>query len=157
MQEDVHNGSYGPWVVVARRKKETKFQRSGGSLPGHGHALEQRSNGLQLANRRNWIGVEKPEDANWLNREAKRKLAPLRILEKAQLEQAIHRIGKEAQDDLAHNASKKVNIPKNGKARKAGSVKAMKMEARSRVGSMRLVGAAGEETSRDSSPTQRTS
>ena len=33
----------------------------------------------------------------------------------------------------------------------------MKMEARARVGSMRLIGAAGEETSRDSSPTQRTS
>ena len=40
VQEDVHEGSYGPWVVVARRKKETKFQRSGGSLPGHGFAVE---------------------------------------------------------------------------------------------------------------------
>ena len=119
--------------------------------------MEQRSNDILLANRRNWIDVEKPEDANRLNREAKRKLAPLRILEKAQLEQAILRIRKEAQDESAHNANKKVNIPKNGKARKAGSVKAMKMEAHSRVGSMRLVGAAGEETSRDSSPTQRTS
>ena len=157
VQEDVHEGSYGPWVVVARRKKETKFQRDSGSLPGHGHALEQRSNGILLTNRRNWIDVEKPEDANGLNREAKRKLAPLRILEKAHLEQAILRIGKEAQVESAHNANKKVNIPKNGKAYKAGLVKAMKMEARSRVGSMRLVGAVGEETSRDSSPTQRTS
>ena len=69
------------------------------------------------------------------------------------MEQAIHRIGKEAQVVSAHNASMKANIPKNGKARKAGSVKAMKMEARSRVGSMRLVGAAREETSRDSLPT----
>ena len=111
-REDVHEGSYGPWVVVAHRKKETKFQRSSGSLPGHGHALEQRSNGLQLANRRNWLGVEKPEDSNGLNKEAKRKLAPLRILEKAQVEQAIHRIGKEAQDVSAHNASMKANIPK---------------------------------------------
>ena len=142
---------------MARRKKETKFQRSGGSLPGHGPALEQRSNSLQLANRRNWIGVEKPEDSNRLNREAKRKLAPLRILEKAQVEQALHRIGKEAQDVSAHNASMKANIPKNGKARKAGSVKAMKMEARARVGSMRLIGATGEENSRDCLPTHRMS
>ena len=40
MREDVHEGLYGPWVVVARRKKETKFQRSGGSLPDHGLSLE---------------------------------------------------------------------------------------------------------------------
>ena len=79
VREDMHKGSYGPWVVVARRKKETKFQRSGGSLPGHGFAVEQRSNG----HRRNWVGVENTEDSNGLSREAKRKLAPLRILEKA--------------------------------------------------------------------------
>nr|POF05186.1 hypothetical protein CFP56_05786 [Quercus suber] len=24
VRKDVHEGSYGPWVVVARRKKETK-------------------------------------------------------------------------------------------------------------------------------------
>ena len=41
VQEDVHKGLYGPWVVMARRKKETKFQRSGGSLPGHGFAMER--------------------------------------------------------------------------------------------------------------------
>ena len=75
----MHEGSYEPWVVVARRKKETKFQRSGGSLPGHGFAVEQGSNG----HRRNWVGVENTEDSNGLSREAKRKLAPLRILEKA--------------------------------------------------------------------------
>nr|POE55814.1 uncharacterized protein CFP56_43333 [Quercus suber] len=38
VRKDVHEGSYGPWVVVARRKKETKTQRSGGSLLDQGLA-----------------------------------------------------------------------------------------------------------------------
>lgn len=33
VREDVHEGSYEPWVVVARRKNRTKTQKSGGSLP----------------------------------------------------------------------------------------------------------------------------
>lgn len=33
VREDVHEGSYGTWVVVARRKNRTKTQKSGGSLP----------------------------------------------------------------------------------------------------------------------------
>ena len=57
IREDVHEGSYGPWVVVACRKKETKTQRSGGSLPDQGLAYEQRSNRHQEANRKVWAGV----------------------------------------------------------------------------------------------------
>ena len=79
----MHEGLYGPWVVMARRKKETKFQRSGGSLLDHSLAFEQRSNGHQVANRRTWVGVEKDDGSNGLNRETKKKLSPLRILDKA--------------------------------------------------------------------------
>ena len=111
VQEDVHERLYGPWVVVARKKKETKFQKRAGSLPDHGLAFKQRSNGHQVTNRRNWIGVEKNDGSNGLNRETKRKLSPLRILEKAQVEQVIHRIGKEAQVGSAHNAGLKTNGP----------------------------------------------
>mgnify|MGYP000957094387 FL=1 len=144
VQEDVHEGSYGPWVVVARRKKETKFQRSGGSLPGHSFAVEQRSNG----HRKNWAGVEMNEDSNGLSREAKRKLAPLRILEKAQVEQALQKIGKEAHVGSAHNAGKKVFMPKDTQGRKSGSVKGMKAEARAKGGCNFVIGAAGEDKSK---------
>ena len=96
VRKDVHEGLYGPWVVVACRKKETRIQRSGGSLPDHGLAYEQRSNGHQVVNRKAWAGVVRDDGSNGLNRESKRKLSPLRILDKVQVEQAIHRIGKEA-------------------------------------------------------------
>ena len=101
--------------------------------------------------------MEKTEDSNGLNREAKRKLAPLRILEKAQVEQVLHRIGKEAQDGLAHDARMKAIIPKSVKARKAGSVKGMKVEAHARASHKITIGAAGEENSRDRSPARRMS
>ena len=101
--------------------------------------------------------MEMTEDSNGLSREAKKKLAPLRILEKAQVEQVLHRIGKKAQEGSTYNAGMKAFIPKGIKARKAGSVKAMKMEARARAGSMSLIGAVGEENSRDCSPAHRMS
>ena len=119
--------------------------------------MEQRSNDHQIANRRNWVGVEKTKDSNGLNREAKRKLALLRVLDKAQVEQVLHRIGKEAQESLAHDAGMKAFIPKSVKARKAGLVKGMKTEARARASHKIAIGAAREEISRDQSPARRMS
>ena len=55
--------------------------------------------------------MEKDDGSNGLNRETKKKLSPLRILDKAQVEQVIHRIGKEAQVGSAHNAGLKTNGP----------------------------------------------
>nr|POE97322.1 hypothetical protein CFP56_74350 [Quercus suber] len=137
IRKDEHEELYGPWVVVALRKKETKIQRSGGYLPDHGLAYEQRSNGLQVASRKTWAGVEKVDGSSGLNRETKRKLSPVRILEKAQVEQVIHRIGKEAQTSLAHVLSLslkgKESKLKVDKARKANSVKAMRAVARARA------------------------
>nr|POF27627.1 uncharacterized protein CFP56_66749 [Quercus suber] len=40
IRKDVHEESYGPWVVMACKNKETKTQRSGGSLPDQGLAYE---------------------------------------------------------------------------------------------------------------------
>lgn len=65
------------------------------------------------------------------------------------MEQVLHRIGKEAQDGSAHDAGMKAIIPKSVKARKAGSVKGMKVEARARASHKIAIGAAGEENSRD--------
>ena len=41
-QEVVHEGVYGPWVVVARRKNGTKLQRSGVSSANKGMVLPPR-------------------------------------------------------------------------------------------------------------------
>nr|XP_023902463.1 uncharacterized protein LOC112014276 [Quercus suber]POF27029.1 uncharacterized protein CFP56_40394 [Quercus suber] len=134
VHKDVHEELYGPWVVVARRKKETKIQRNGGTLPDHGLDYEQRSNGQQGMNRKTWAGVEKEDGPSGLNKETKRKLSPVRFLEKARLEQVIHRIGIEAQPNSAHSLNLKGKEPKFDKARKANSVKGMKAAARAMVG-----------------------
>ena len=88
---------------------------------------------------------------NELNRETKRKLSPLRILDKAQVEQVIHRIGKEAQSSLAQNAGLKDKVPKGDKARKANSVKGMKVVAHARAGYITLICAAGEKNKKERS------
>ena len=122
VRKDVHEGSYGPWVVVVLRKKETRVQRSDGSLPEHALAYEQRSNRHQVANRKAWAGVVMDDGSNGLSRESKRKLSPLRILDKAQVEQVIDRIGKEAHSSSAQSLSFKVKDSKGDKARKPNSV-----------------------------------
>ena len=61
------------------------------------------------------------------------------------MEQALHRIGKEAQVGSAHNAGLKTKAPKSDKARKANSVKGMKADARAKAGYNFLTGAAREE------------
>ena len=61
------------------------------------------------------------------------------------MEQALHKIGKEAQVGSAHNAGMKTKAPKSDKARKSNSVKGMKADARARAGYNFLIGAAGEE------------
>ena len=67
------------------------------------------------------------------------------------MEQALHRIGKEAQVGSTHNASLKTKAPKSDKARKANSVKGMKSDARARAGYTTLIGAAGEENKKNRS------
>uniref|UniRef100_A0A7N2KY10 DUF4283 domain-containing protein n=1 Tax=Quercus lobata TaxID=97700 RepID=A0A7N2KY10_QUELO len=109
----------------------------------------------EVDNRRNWVGVEKIDGSNGLNRETKRKLSPLRILEKAQVEQVLHRIGKEAQVGSAHNAGMKTKAPKSDKAHKASSVKGIKVEARARAGYKISIDAAGEENIKDRSPSHK--
>ena len=88
IREDEHEGSYGPWVVVVLRKKETRVQRSDGSLLVQGLAYEQRSNEHKEANRKVGAEVERASGPNGLNRETKRKLSPLRILDQAQIGRA---------------------------------------------------------------------
>ena len=93
--------------------------------------------------------MEKDDGSNGLNRETKKKLSPLRILDKAQVEQVIHRIGKEAQSGSAQSAGLKDKVPKGDKARKANSVKGMKAVAHARAGYTTLICAAGEKNKKE--------
>ncbi|KAF3968250.1 hypothetical protein CMV_007836 [Castanea mollissima] len=146
--EDVHEGSYGPWVVVARRKNKTKVQRSGGSLPDQGPAFDRRSNGFQ-------DGMEKASGPIRPNRETKRKLSPLRILDKAQVEQVVQKLGKEAIIQAQPNSAQNLKLkePKFDAAhnalalcqRKPNSVKSMKDFVRARAHKTYLSCVVGEE------------
>ena len=95
--------------------------------------------------------MEKDDGSNGLNRETKKKLSPLRILDKAQVEQVIHRIGKEAQSGSAQSAGLKDKVPKGDKARKANSVKGMKAVAHARAGYTTLICVAGEKNKKECS------
>ena len=95
--------------------------------------------------------MEKDDGSNGLNRETKKKLSPLRILDKAQVEQVIHRIGKEVQSGSAQSAGLKDKVPKGDNARKANSIKGMKAVAHARAGYTTLIGAAGEENKKNRS------
>lgn len=95
VQEIVHEGTYGPWVMVARRKNETKTQRSGGSPPGQKNVMIGNFNGNFDIEEVDRQGVGRAEITNGPVRESKRKLSPPRILDRAQLENLIQKIGKE--------------------------------------------------------------
>lgn len=64
-----------------------------------------------------WVGVEMADGLSGLNRKTKRKLSPLRSLDKAQVEQAVQRIGKEGvnQAQSCSTQSPKFKEPKMDK------------------------------------------
>ena len=66
--------------------------------------------------------MERADGPKGPNRETKRKLSTLRILDKAQVEQVIHRIGKEAHSSSALSLSFKVKDSKGDKVRKPNSI-----------------------------------
>lgn len=98
MQEDVNgNGQedlYGPWVVVSHKKNGTKTHGSGGPMVGHDN---WRGVGYQGRVNVDWRGVKssgRDMGQPGPQREAKRKISPLRVVEKAQLERVVQSISK---------------------------------------------------------------
>ncbi|KAL0011104.1 hypothetical protein SO802_006212 [Lithocarpus litseifolius] len=147
MQEDVKEGAqdtlYGPWVVVGRKKNGTKSQRSGGTPSGNanGHLRqmqETRGNGVN-AN----LGLGKVEPNNRPSKEAKRKLSPSRVVNKAQLASSLQtiRTGTHAQAQTPSNVSPKkldvdnmdFRVGNEVKSNHKASVKAKKVLAHSRA------------------------
>ena len=87
--KDVQDTSYGPWVVVARKKNGTRAHSTGGAPVGQQIAQELKGNGKYEVDARG----RADSDFGQL-RESKRKLSPLRVVEKAQIINAIQSISK---------------------------------------------------------------
>ena len=94
-QESVHEGVYGPWVVVAWRKNGTKTHRSGGPSVENRNVFAFKSNGNVEVTKRMWNREceDKTDMPSGPSRESKRKLSPIRLVDKGQLEKSIQRIG----------------------------------------------------------------
>ena len=87
--KDVQDISYGLWVVVARKKNGTRAHSTGGAPVGQQIAQELKGNGKYEVDARG----RADSDFGQL-RESKRKLSPLRVVEKAQIINAIQSISK---------------------------------------------------------------
>nr|POE74065.1 hypothetical protein CFP56_74206 [Quercus suber] len=83
-QEDVREGVYGPWVVIARKKGSTKPLRSGGTLPRQG-------SGISIKNTKHVENgsTDRAAALDGITRETKRKLAPQKFLDKAQISSVL--------------------------------------------------------------------
>lgn len=75
MQDD----SYGPWVVVTRRRNGKKVQRNGGPLTVLDNWKDVKSHVRERLDWNKFKSTGKDVDKPEAQREAKRKLSPLRI------------------------------------------------------------------------------
>ena len=89
MQEDVHenvqDGTYRPWVMVACKRNGTKSQRGGGPM-----LVQEKTRAGSMHERHDHVGKGTKASANdvsnsGLPREAERKLSSVRILERSQV------------------------------------------------------------------------
>ena len=82
-QEELQNSTYGPWIVVARRKNGTKSHGSGGShtVPGNGQLRQVLRKSVTEARFSNNMGSFKANDGPV--RVSKRKLMPLKSFNEA--------------------------------------------------------------------------
>lgn len=79
--EEDAKGTYGPWVVVTRRKNGTRSHRSGGTYTKQGNATQrQKQDGQHDMN----VGADLGDSNIRSPREAKRKHSPTRIISGAQ-------------------------------------------------------------------------
>nr|POE71176.1 hypothetical protein CFP56_34547 [Quercus suber] len=108
---NAHEGVYSPWVIVARRKNGTKSHRSGGPSAENRNGFAFKSNGKGEASQR--IRYHEREDRtdkpSGPPRESKRKLSPIRLVDKAQLERSIQRIGSRPTIDVQSVAGTNVS------------------------------------------------
>lgn len=90
MPKDVQDCTYGPWVVVARKKNRTRAF----STVGQPIAQELKGNGKHEVDARKSFVLGRADSAIRQIRESKRERSPLRVVEKAQIFNVIQSISK---------------------------------------------------------------
>ena len=104
--EKVQERTYGPWIVVERRKHVQKNQRSGGTQVGMDNSrLRQEQRKAESEAKFNFTAGN-TSTKNEPNREAKRKLSPLKELSPAQVASVIRSL-KPSSFQQAHKSSTK--------------------------------------------------
>lgn len=99
----VLKGTYGPWIVVVRKKNGTKIHRGGGLELGktQGHHLKVRD--VSVNEIRLGVDVGKTTFSSGSPREGKRKMSPIRVPTSLQLSEALQNISKDIPTlDLSH-------------------------------------------------------
>ena len=151
-QDEEHEGVYEPWVVVARRKNGTNRLKSSGTSPKQSTGFSFKENGC----------VEKgflDRAGGFLGptRDAKRKMSPPLVLDKAQIASVVQSLRSEGQK-LAHSSPNLFfnddgnDSPTQPKAspnfQRLSSVKGKKRAARNKSNSGEHNGAAGDDQRR---------
>ena len=89
----MREGVYGPWIVVTRRKNRTRPLRSGGTSPRQSYEIGSRKSDYVDRESSAWAVM-----LDGITRKAKRKLAPPKFLDKAQISsvvQSFRQVGKD--------------------------------------------------------------
>nr|POE88793.1 uncharacterized protein CFP56_25239 [Quercus suber] len=167
VSKDVQDGTYGSWLVVARKKNGTRTYKSGGALVGQPKAQDFKSNVKHGMDARENNVLGRAENLIGQSRETKRKLSPLRVVERAQILNAIQSISNKpvgrAQLPSSQSASQHVDIKlDNGpnlthssvKPTRHSSVKGKRALARLRDPQSQSKGADGNGKVQSSSPVQ---
>ena len=87
-------GTYGPWIMVERKRIGTKQQRSGGTHLVGDNGLHRQVKGMKYAENTTRMAPGSVKFADGPMREAKRKHTPPRVLTGAQVVSAITTLGK---------------------------------------------------------------
>ena len=99
----VPEGTYGPWIVVVRKKNGTKIRRGSGLELGktQGHHLKVRD--VSVNEIRLGVDVDKTTFSSGSPREGKRKMSPIKAPTGLQLLEALQNISKDIPPlDLSH-------------------------------------------------------
>ena len=89
-QDVVHEGVYGPWVMVTRRKNGTKQLKSSGTSPKQSAGFRFRDNGFVEKG-----GLDRAGGGHGPIRDAKRKMSPPLFLDKAHFDSVVQSLRSE--------------------------------------------------------------
>ena len=89
-QEDVPESTYGPWIMVVRKKQGTKQLRDDGTTVKLAHGQPRKGNET-----RSYLPLGSENLNAGPSRDIKRKLSPQRVIDGLQVAKAVQRLAKE--------------------------------------------------------------